>query len=55
VSAGNTPREGVQVCFGFGTLFVSKEGDGHVSFSSLVLSLCRGTRRERPCMVVRGC
>ena len=22
---------------------------------SLVLSLCRGTRRERPCMVVRGC
>jgi len=33
---------------------VSKEEDD-ASFSSLVLSLCRGTRRERPCMVVRGC
>jgi len=27
----------------------------HASFSSLVLSLCHGTRRARPCMVVRGC
>ena len=36
---------------------MSKEGDSHVSFSSLILSLCRVHGRERPvwsCGVVEG-
>jgi len=55
VSAGNTLREGVQVGNQFGAFVLRVKRGRHASFSSLVLVLCRGTRRERSCMVVRGC